>query len=897
MSFDSGTKLGPYEIIASIGSGGVGEVYKARDTRLDRMVAIKVLGRELSSRPLVLQRFEREARVISTLNHPNICTLHDVGTEGGSPYLVMEYLEGETLEERLARGPMRLSDACRIAIQIGEALDQAHLRGVVHRDLKPANVMLTGAKGGTSVKLLDFGLAKLAVTQTPSPISSQSSLPTVALSIEGSIIGTLQYMAPEQLEGKDADMRSDIFSFGCVLHEMITGRRAFEGQSQAGLITAIMASEPPPVSMFQRMSPPALDHLVKKCLAKDPEDRWQGVRDLAGELRWIAESFSPTSGAAVPAAPRRGVPWVRSRWKWLAVGLGAVLLAASAAFLGVRFRETPSPGPVVRFEVAPPESQALTADSLPVLSPDGTRIVFNTARDRNLVVRSLDSLDTREVPGTEAGHLPFWSPDSRYVAFFSTGALRKVDLAGGPPVIVTSVAGAAGGAWNRDGVILYAPRPTSPLMRVSAAGGKAEQVTRLDTDKGETGHAWPSFLPDGRHFLFTAYSSKPEQGGVYIGSLDSMRVTRILPEDTNAQYADPGLLLYTRRNVLTAQPFDVRQLRFTGEPFPVVEKVSAVARPAGAAFSAANGALAYHVSTDVSRNRLAWFDRKGTPLGELGPPGDYSSPSISPDGQLVAVAVRDPATKTRDIWVYDATRETGTRLTFGTGDNFSPVWSPDGRHVAFLSIRGSSSSVYRKLASGGGPEELVAELPGAVALSDWTVDGKNLLLTIAPPGKPYEIWLLPLVGDRKLRLLLNGPFALACARVSPDGKWMAYMSNESGAGGYETYVETFPPTGSKWRISTATGEYPQWRTDGRELIYIESRHYKIMAASIGGDVGNAGRLQAGVPLFQGPLGEFTLASFYAVSPGAQKFLVVKSDDELSTRPFTVVLNWHAGVKR
>jgi len=889
MSLKQGDRLGPYEIVARIGAGGIGEVYKGRDTRLDRTIAVKILGQDLTARPEVLQRFEREARVISTLNHPNICTLHDVGNDGGLPYLVMEFVEGETLQQRLSRGPVGLAAACRIAIQIGEALEQAHARKIVHRDLKPANVMLTSQ--GSSVKLLDFGLAKLPA---PPLIGGASTVSTVALTIEGTIIGTLQYMSPEQLEGKEADSRSDIFSFGGVLYEMITGRPPFAGNSQAALIAAVMAGESPPVSSLQPMAPPALDHLVRKCLAKDPEERWQNVRDLVSQLRWIAGSFSGSSGSSLPAVAQRPPKDVRVRWRWAGAAAGALLLIAAGTWW-MHDRQPAVTAPVVRFEVPPPEGQALTADSLPVLSPDESRIVFNTARDRNLVVRSLDSLDSREVPGTEGGHLPFWSPDGRTVAFFSMGALRKVGLSGGPPVIVTPVRGAAGGSWSHEGVILFSPTPASGLMQVSAAGGKAEPVTSLDAARGETSHAWPWFLPDGRHFLFTAYSKQPEQGGVYIGSLDSAQVTRILPEDTNAQFVPPGLLLYTRRGVLTAQPFDASRLRFAGDPVAVAEKLSAVARPAGAAFSATHGALVYHVSADASRNRLVWFDRNGAALGPLGPPGDYSSPAVSPDGQSLAVASRESTSKARDIWVYDATRGTGTRLTLGAGDNFSPVWSPDSRSVAYLATRGGSTSIFRKLASGAGSEEMIAQAPGAVSLSDWTTGGKRLLLTVQPPGKPYEIWQVLLEGRRQPELLLNGPLAMACARLSPDGKWMAYMSNESGAGGYETYVQTFPPTGNKWRISAATGEYPQWRADGKELLMIESRHYKILSAPI---EGSSGQLKTGrpVPLFQGPLGDFSLANYFAVAPGAQKFLLVRADDELSTRPFTVVLNWQAGLR-
>ena len=869
--------LGHYEIEERIGSGGMGQVYRARDNRLGRTVAVKVLPPSLAKDEKYMVRFRREAQALAALNHPNVCTLHDFGDQGGAPYLVMEYLEGETLSARIARGLMPVPDACRVGIQIGEGLDQAHRLGITHRDLKPGNVMLTGPAGDPKVKLLDFGLAKLPAHGS----ASRSTL--LDLTMEGTLIGTLRYMAPEQLEGKDADARSDVFGLGCVLYEMLTGKRAFDGESQASIIAAILASDPAPVSAVQPVSPPALDRVVRKCLAKQPDDRWQTVRDLVSELRWILEEIAETRLISRQSGFSR-----RSHLVLLVAGALGSFLLGWAVFKALQSRESAPSAPVVRFQVSPASGQAFTADSLPVLSPDGKKIVFNTAREHNLSMRSLDSLESKDLPGTAAGHLPFWSGDGHWIGYFASAHLWKARVDGGQPVMLTDVRGGAGGSWNKDGIMIFGPTPRSPIMRMPEEGGTPVPATRLVGD--QTGHAWPSFLPDGRHFLFTAYSANPGHGGVFAASLDSAEVTPILMSETNAQYLAPGFLVYGRQGVLLAQHFDQAKLKLSGQPFPVAETVSPVARPIGAAFSVAGRELAYHPGA-AARNHLAWHDASGALVADLGQAGDYASPAISPDGRSVAVALREVAGKARDIWIYDSTRGSRMRLTFNEAEDFSPLWSPDGRQVAFLSNRDGVPGVYKASAAATGQDELLAKLPGAIALLDWTPDSKSMLVSIQPDRKaPSELWQLPASGGGRPTRILAGPFAVEDARVSHDGKWLAYQSNETYDGGRVIYLQSFPPGAWKLRVSENTGEFPQWSSDGKVLYFIEERNYKVMSAALRYK-GN--RIEADRPaaLFQGPIGDLTLSRTYALSPQNNRFLLVTAEHEQSTKPFTVFLNW------
>ncbi|MGH9316719.1 MAG: protein kinase domain-containing protein, partial [Thermoanaerobaculia bacterium] len=630
--------------------------YKAKDTRLDREVAVKVLPAHLSSSEEMRQRFEREARAISQLSHPHICALYDVGSHEGTEYLVMELLEGETLAARIVKGPLPIEQLLRYGIEMADALDKAHRQGIVHRDLKPGNVMLT--KSG--VKLLDFGLAK-ALPSPPGRGQGEglTSLPTMAggqaLTQEGTILGTFQYMAPEQLEGKDADARTDIFAFGATLYEMATGKKAFSGTSQASLISAIMKEDPSPISAVEPASPAALDRVVKTCLAKDPEERWQNAADIKRELKWVAEGSQ--AGVSGPSATRRKN---RARLSW---GLTAVaVLLAAAAIVRYDRRSAGFTRPM-RSSIDLPEKSALRAAAL---SPDGSRLVF-VARDssgKNLLwIRPLDSLAVQPLPGTENPSFPFWSPDSRFIGFFADGKLKKINASGGPPQTLFDAPVNRGGTWNREGVILFTPVAEGPLYRVSASGGLPTPVTRLDPSRGETSHRWPFFLPDGQHFLYlvASFGGPKEKTGIYVGSLDSKEEKLLVRANSSVAYApsfakaSEGYLLFFRERNLLAQPFDAKGLRITGDPFPVAEEIQYFPQVYSALFSVSeNGVLLYQARSASGGSQLVWFDRNGKQIGSLGAPGDQANPRISPDGKRVALDIIDPQTRNMDIWIYES---------------------------------------------------------------------------------------------------------------------------------------------------------------------------------------------------------------------------------------------------
>ena len=785
MTLQPGARLGPYEILSPLGAGGMGEVYRAKDTRLDRTVAVKVLASHLSQDPEVKQRFEREARAISSLSHPHICALYDVGSEDGLEYLVMELLEGETLAERLTKGTLPLAHVLRFGMEIAEALGAAHRQGIVHRDLKPGNVMLT--KSG--VKLLDFGLAKVreGAAHEVTNLSLIQTKSVGTLTGKGAILGTVQYMAPEQLEGKEADTRTDIFALGAVLHEMATGRKAFAGTSNASLIGAILKDEPPSVSSLQPPAPPALDHVVKKCLAKDPDERWQSAADVASELRWIAEGNPPASVAAPVRAGRRRRE----------VALWVALILASSAALALWLRSSnarPQPAAVVRASIPTPEGLTFaTGGQDPhgpaAISPNGLFLVFPaSSKDRGiqLWIRPLDAAEARPLPGTEQASYPFWSRDSRSIGFFAGGKLKTVAVTGGEPLVLADAPNGRGGAWSRDGMILYAPALSSGLYRVPAAGGASQSVTHLDASKSQGTHRFPSFLPDGRHFLYYASGVNPivmeYEGlweGIYLGSLDGGADRFLARSDSEAQYASSHIL-FMRQSTLLAVPFDPRSLAISGEPSVIVEDAERdLSRGKGDFTVSEGGTLAYHPGTLTSWTQLAWLDRSGRRLGSVGEPGILGEPALSPDGRRAAVSVLDAASRTVQIWLYDLASGTGSRFTLGSWASRFPIWSPDGSRVYFSSNRKGRGDLYVKPASGSGEEEQVLHSEAWVWPSDCSRDGRFLVFTLMDltGGREGGVWVLPLSGEKKATALAGEKMKEPVARFSPDSRWDARNRN------------------------------------------------------------------------------------------------------------------------
>jgi serine/threonine protein kinase len=885
MTLAANTRLGPYEIVAPLGAGGMGEVFRARDTRLDRTVAIKICTGHFS------ERFEREARAISSLNHPHICALYDIGREDTVEFLVMEYLEGESLEARLRKGPLPIDEALQIAIQIASALDAAHRRGMVHRDLKPGNVMLT--KSGA--KLLDFGLAKMNEVEL-SPTDVTQLAPQRPITVQGTILGTLQYMSPEQLEGKEADARSDIFSFGAMLYEMITGRKGFTGSSQATLIVAVMTTVPPSVSTIQPLASPALDRLVRTCLAKSPDDRWQNAGDLSRELAWIAQAGSEAGIPAPIPAKRRS----RERMAWPAAGLAAVLLLASLVWITVHLRNEPAPPAMVKFQVPVPDKLNFFYHQLPAVSLNGQSIAF-TASDssrgtQRLFVRSLNAATATEIPVPGSSpEFPFWSPDSQQIAFDSHGDLQKVDISGGPPVTICSACIAGyGGTWNRDGVILV---PTAKsLFRVSAAGGDAKPLRSLAP--GETGQSWPEFLPDGKHYLYLSRGNAPYQNGIYVASLDSNEGKFLVATNAQAAWLQSGQLLFTRDTTLMAQPFDLQNLTLGGEPRSVadhIERDTAYGTHVPITIFAAspNGVLVWRRGGATSAiSSLQWIDRSGKKLGVVGEVAEYSVPALSPDDGKLAVCIRDPQTATRDIWIFDLLRGTKTRLTFDPAEDVNPVWSPDGTRIAFTSDRSGQRNLYWKAADGSGPEELLlGGKEGQENLEDWSIDGKYLLYNFTPADGPH-LYVLPLAG-RKPIPFLNSEFRTSESQFSPNSRWVSYSSTESARA--EVYVQGFTLDPSqargKWQVSVNGGALSRWRRDGKELFYEWRDTYFSVDVKT-----DAPSFAAGIPkpLFTVPTVSTTAwgGSPFVVTSDGKRFLVLAaSDEKVPSSPIDVVVNW------
>ncbi len=867
-----GTRLGPYEIVAPIGAGGMGEVYKARDTRLDRAVAIKILPAEFAHNAQFKLRFEREAKTISQLSHPNICTLFDVGEN----YLVMELLDGETLADRLARGSLPLADVLRFGTQIAGALARAHRAGIVHRDLKPGNIMLT--KSGT--KLLDFGLAK-GGGQPPTAVPDLTQ--QRPLTEEGVILGTIQYMAPEQLEGVEADARTDIFALGTILYEMSTGKRAFEGKTRTSLIAAIVSANPKPIGEMHPLTPPAFEHVVTKCLEKDPEARWQSAQDVAEELRWISD-------AAPESARRPSASW------WPLVFAAAVLSLVIGAAIGAWFVLRTSRPPVVYSEINAPEGTSYNFETTAaVLSPDG-KMLATVAKpiegSNQIYVRLLDSPVAHALKGSENAMFLFWSPDSKSIGFFADGFLKRIDAVAGSAERIADASNPRGGSWGKDDTIIFSPTPASPVYAVSANGGAVRQITELNISRGDTSHRFPSFLPDGKHFL--AYIQGPYgSGNVLLASIDSRETRVIMTADSAPLFVQPNHVLFVRDGTLRAQRFDLRSLQPVGTAFSIAEHMQTSSTLNFSNISAStNGLLSYVTGGSSTVSTLTFFDVTGKAVGTVGQPSDQLDPAMSPDGHAVAFSRADAGGMTMDVWMNDLRRGVETRLTFSPANEFGPVWSPDSKSIAFTSFDRHPGDIFVKRVDGTGPGELVLADRRRKVPSAWSRDGNYIIYQTLTPGAAWDIEALSL-RDRKVIPLVHAPASELFGQLSPDDRWLAFVSSESGKS--EIYVQPFPSGSQRWQISGGGGTMPRWRRDGRELYYC-SLDGKLMAAAIHSDKTFAAdaprmlfaphiRLTAGVNRIQ-----------YDVAADG-RFLINVSSPESRTVPVTLIQNWTARLGR
>lgn len=883
MALQNGTTLGPYEIQSPLGAGGMGEVYKARDTRLDRTVATKILPADLASDPQFRERFEREARVVSALDHPHICALYDVGHERGIDFLVLQHLVGENLAARLGSSKdLGLQQALTIGAQIADALDAAHRAGIVHRDLKPANVFLTK----TGAKLLDFGLAKPA---RPARIAAlkpgASALPTeeATLTAQGTILGTIQYMAPEQIESGDSDARSDIFALGAVLYEMVTGRKAFEGKTPVSVMGAILKETPRPISALVTWASPALDHIVERCLEKNPDDRWQSARDVAQELAWLLRQ--PAAASAARGWTRRGV---------VTALIICVTALAAAGYIAARHLAEPHAPAVesIHFTLALPPDTQFTQLDVPELSPDGRYLAVSSlvAGKRQLLLWSVFDDTMRPLEQAAGATAPFWSPDTRSLAFFADGYLKVLDISTGAVRSLAAAPSARGadpsarGTWGAGDVMLVGAA-NALIQRVDVANGRMMPVTTFDAGAGDVGHGDPSVLRDGR-FLFAVRSVKPERSGVYLASVDGGTPVRITPGEGRAVYVEPGYLLYVRDSTLLAQPFDVERSALTGVQRVVEPNIIQVYGSARVArFSVSNnGLLAFRTTDQGIRAQLTRFDREGHQLGTVAEPGEYSNPDLSPDGRRLAIGIRDPRLGTRDIWIFDVVRGTKTRFTFDAADDLNPSWSPDGGRIAFTSDRNGARDIFVKAADGSSDDQPVLTSSAAKNVEQWTPDGSGIVFNIESAG----LWRIRMGATAPEKLVDDSPPEVQ-GRISPDSRWIAYASGEPGRS--EVYIRSLAGRGV-WQVSSGGGTEPQWRGDGRELFFVSGSRVMAVAVEPAG-----ASLEIGAPrvLFRTALGP-PLRNTYVVSADGREFIAKVVTGAESASPVRVVINWLAALR-
>ena len=871
----------------------MGEVYRARDVKLNRDVAIKVLPAAYSADADRLRRFEQEAQAAGALNHPNVLAVHDVGIHDGAPYVVSELLEGETFRDILNQGPLAQRKAINYATLIAHGLAAAHEKGIIHRDLKPENIFITK---DDRVKILDFGLAKL-ITPGGNNVVQTDVATLKAQTSAGTVMGTVGYMSPEQVRGQPVDQRSDIFSFGAVLYEALSGRRAFYSDSAVESLNAILKEEPPDLNEANTKINPQLEKIVRRCLEKKPERRFHSAHDLSFALEALTispESSLKTETLVASTATLNRSGFVRnSRLPWIVAGVLSLLTLGMA---WVYFTRQPKAETrAVKLLILPPAKTFLMAGQPPLISPDGKILAFvamDVSGNGLLYVRPLDSLEARAIEGSDGVAFPFWSPDSRSLGFFAKGKLKRVEVSGGQPTTLANAPNPRGGAWNRDGVIIYCPIPPSPLLRISASGGES---TPINSNNIPGAVRWlPSFLPDGRHYLYIARMAGTERE-VRVGSLDSDDSKSLVrAANSHAVYAHPGYLLYRRESTLVAHRFDVTKLELEGDPIPIAEDVGFDATSYQGYFSASDDGVVVHHSGSAGLTQLTWSDRTGKQLGVIDEPADQGDLELSPDDSRLAFRRVDNRTGSISIWLIDLARAVPSRFTFGKTTDFSPIWSPDGRRIVFSTLRDGPPNLYQKLSSSAGNDEPFAKSPEPMLSFDWSRDGRYIIYGVVDPKTSWDLWTLPVDDTSKPVQFLQTNFDERGAKFSPNGRWVAYESNESGTN--EVCVRPFPATPGKWQVSTSGGQQPRWRSDGKELFYLSADH-KLMSVEVNTE-GSTFEHRTPTALFGTRVGGIdTPGAYYDVTADGQRFILNSLVAEATYTPITVVLDWTADLKR
>ncbi len=876
MEIKPGTRLGPYEVTGKIGAGGMGEVYSAQDTRLERTVAIKILPPHLSGNAEFRERFEREARAISQLSHAHICALYDIGNENGMEYLVMEYIEGETLADRLNKGPMPLDEVITSATEIAEALDSAHGLGILHRDLKPGNVILSRS----GAKLLDFGLAKY--TSLESGSVDFTATPTMAspLTAEGTIMGTFQYMAPELLEGGEADKKSDVFAFGATLYEMVTGNTAFDGKTQANVIAGILEREPKPVTTIVSNAPPRLERLIQSCIEKKPGDRRSSMRDIVLELRGIAEApgkqgAQPSAEASTNRGSRTG--WiVATFFALVAIGLGALLVMRPAMEKQVVFSYLPPP----------PDTDYNLESNYPgpaALSPDGRMIAFTAIGEKGdvlLWVRHLDSPVAQPLHGTDGASYPFWSPDSRQIGFYAEKKLKKIAARGGPPLTLCDAPFGKGGSWGENGTILFPPSYDEGIFMVSGAGGEPVAVTELDSTLHENSHRFPEWLPDGEHFIYLSRRDGVDNlaGTLMLRTIEGAP-REIMPIESQAHYAS-GHILFLRDQTLMAYPFDAASLELFGEAFPIAESVEYIQGALCGVFTASdNGVLVFQRDSREAQYELVWYDRTGARTGAIRDQALYDRPMISPSGEYIAVEIPDPESGNDDIWIIELDRDVRTRFTFNSGGDFGPLWSPDSKELLYVSQAEGSFTLMRKAIHGSSEAIEIWRNSSFFLPMSWSEEGQVITISL-----DADIWSLALAEGAEPEQFTNTESSREFSPIiSPDGRWLLYQSDETGE--MQVYVTTFPEQGRKWQISIEPSIGGAWSKNGAEIIYMEFEEPRLMAVSV---EMNGRNLSVGRPEH---LMDIPMAVDGDISRDGERILVCNRTEPPEIIPLTLVLNW------